>query len=57
VPPDFHVACVVQAKSEGRSLANWFRCQLDKIIEAAEAAEAAEADAGGTLKNMGEGSK
>jgi len=31
VSPDFHAACTARAKSEGRSLANWFRRELGKI--------------------------
>ena len=31
VSPEFHASCAALAKSEGRSLANWLRCQLTKI--------------------------
>lgn len=31
VSPEFYEVCVALAKKEGRSLANWFRCQLNQI--------------------------
>jgi hypothetical protein len=34
--PEFHAACAARAKSEGRSLANWFRRELTKISGVSE---------------------